>query len=432
MSMCLPSAHFREAGRWVAPVASLLGAGSHRKGRSRTISNTKVVPVDTLAILVLLEELAVELAASFAQALKQHRKALDLTQRQLAHRVGCAPVTIQRIEQGTLRASRQVVQRLVDIFDLPAAERERFVRLARIDSAADVTGPQTHVGDPAAVPLLRSPLPVPLTPLIGRADEVAAVCEALEGTTVRLLTLTGPGGIGKTRLALQVAADLQDDFADGAVFVDLAPIREPDLVPTTIAQALGLPAAGGQPLIARMQAALRERQLLLVLDNFEQVAAAAPVIAELLAAAAGLKVLVTSRGMVGVYGEHLVEVAPLRYPDSEHLPPLEQLVEYEAIRLFTERARAMNAGFAVEEDNAVAVAAICHRLEGLPLAIELSSPRSYCCRGCTRRVPGVFRCWREERGRCPHASERCARPSTGVTTFSKRVNRCCSGGSASL
>ena len=216
---------------------------------------------------------------------------------------------------------------------------------------------------------------MPLTPLIGRAREVAAVCAALEETAVRVLTLTGPGGIGKTRLALQVAAELEPAFADGVVFVDLAPIRDPALVPTTIAQALGIPDVAGPTLLARLQTVLRQRQMLLLLDNFEQVVAAAPVVGKLLEAAPRVKVLLTSRAVAGVYGEHEFPVPPLPLPDPSDLPHLDRLLQVETVRLFVERARAARPDFCLTSENAPAVSDICHQLDGLPLAIELAAAR---------------------------------------------------------
>ena len=313
-------------------------------------------------------------AASFAQALKQCRKALDLTQQELALRVGYARVTIQRLEQGTLRPSRLIAQRLADSLDLPADEHERFVLLARM--VHGMAAPPTHAfDDPAGTATSRSSVPVPLTPLIGRAREEAAVCEALAGPTVRVLTLTGPGGIGKTRLALQVAAGIAPNFADGAVFVDLAPIRDPILVPTTIAAALGLADMDGHLLLARLQTALRERQMLLLLDNFEQVVAAAPIVAGLLSAAPGLTVLLTSRIVTGVYGEHVFPVPPLTLPGLSDIPHLDRLIQVETVRLFVERAQAAKPDFCLTRANTRAVGDICCYLEGLPLSIELAAAR---------------------------------------------------------
>ncbi|GAB4446928.1 MAG: hypothetical protein OHK0015_50650 [Chloroflexi bacterium OHK40] len=305
----------------------------------------------------------------FARTLKQQRKRHDLTQTELAHLVGCASVTIQRFEQGTLRPSRQIAERMAAIFALAGEERELFVRLARGRPLAEPDIEAPHLPAIAAVSL-----PTPLTPLIGRAQEVALVCQALMGDTVRWLTLMGPGGIGKTRVALQAAAELAPSFPDGVVFVDLAPIRDATLVPGAIAAALGLPDPKGSALLQRLQTALQSRRLLLVLDNFEQVATAAIAVSALLKSAPSLKVLVTSRALLAVSGEHRVEVPPLAYPDPALPTSPERLAEYEAVRLFMERARALQPESAAWDD-AAAVAAICARLDGIPLAIELAAAR---------------------------------------------------------
>jgi predicted ATPase/class 3 adenylate cyclase len=218
-------------------------------------------------------------------------------------------------------------------------------------------------------------LPIQPTPLLGREREVAEITDLLRHADVRLLTLTGTGGTGKTRLALQSAAELIDDFEDGVFLVALAPISDPELVASTVAGALSVSESAGRFLKEDLRDFLSTKELLLVLDNFEQVVDAAPLVGELLSGCPGLKVLTTSRTLLRIYGEHEYAVRPLELPDPDHLPPIETLSQYEAIRLFTERARAANVHFSLTNENALAVAEICARLDGLPLAIELAAAR---------------------------------------------------------
>ena len=221
----------------------------------------------------------------------------------------------------------------------------------------------------------RNNLPLQPTPLIGREKEVSEVCDLMRLEETRLLTLTGPGGTGKTRLALQAAADLLDDFPDGTFFAPLATLTEAELLLPAVAETLGMRETGEQPLDESLKDYLVERRMLLLLDNFEQVLGAAPAVTELLAGAPGLKVLATSRAPLGLYGEHEFPVPPLSMPDLEHPPPLESLTQYEAVSLFVERARALKPDFKVTNESAPAVAEICVRLDGLPLAIELAAAR---------------------------------------------------------
>jgi predicted ATPase len=222
----------------------------------------------------------------------------------------------------------------------------------------------------------RNNLPIQPTPLIGREKEVAEVCERLRSSEVRLLTLTGTGGTGKTRVGLQAAAEVLEEYEDGVFFVSLAAIIDSTLVAATVAGTLGVKETGGQPLLESLKDYLREKRILLLVDNFEHLLEAAPMVSELLSAAPNLKVLATSRIPLRLYGEHEFAVPPLTLPDPERaLPSVEDLIQYEAVRLFVERAQAANGDFRVTNDNVPAVAEICHRLDGLPLAIELAAAR---------------------------------------------------------
>jgi predicted ATPase len=229
-----------------------------------------------------------------------------------------------------------------------------------------------------SVPEAASPastLPAQPTPLVDREREAEAVGELLLRDGVRLVTLTGPGGVGKSRLALEVGARLGPSFEEGVRFVELASVAAPELVATTLAGALGLRTSGSRPPVEDVKSYLRDRRLLLVLDNFEQVTEAAPLVAELLAAAPGVEVLVTSRTVLRLSGEHGFAVPPLSLPKTGAGREVGSLEQYGAVRLFVERARAAKVGFELTGENAEAVTEICRRLDGLPLAIELAAAR---------------------------------------------------------
>jgi len=273
--------------------------------------------------------------------------------------------------------------------DRPASAAEVRQSLEDMSRPRGTTAPRI-LPSPEISGLCPNNLPAQATPFIGREVELAAVRKKLTRQEVRLLTLTGPGGTGKTRLGLQAATDLLGHFEDGVFFVSLASISNPMLVVPKVAQTLGvrevegsslgpatrsIPGEQGGTLLEALKDYLRDKRILLVIDNFEQVTPAAPKVSDLLAAAPHLKVLVTSRASLRVYGEHDYPVPPLATPDLKESLPLEQLTQIEAVQLFIQRAQAVKPGFAITDENGPTVAEICQHLDGLPLAIELAAAR---------------------------------------------------------
>ncbi len=224
-------------------------------------------------------------------------------------------------------------------------------------------------------PIENNNLPLPPNLLVGRESELAALGGLLTKPDVHLVTLTGPGGTGKTRLAVAVAGKLLTTFRDGVYFVSLAALTDPKLVAPAIAKSLSLQEVKGQTLLETLLITIQERQILLVLDNFEQVLTAAPLLKELLANSARLKILVASQAVLHLYGEYEFPLPPLALPDLKQLPPLNQLTEYDALELFGQRAQAARPGFRLTEANIASVAEICVQLDGLPLALELAAAR---------------------------------------------------------
>ncbi len=303
--------------------------------------------------------------------LKQRRRALDLRQEDLAERIGCSASTIRKFELGERRPSRQIAELLVECLGVPPEQQPAYISFARGQGSV----PEPPISAAISAPAHATNLPISLTPLIGREKEIEAIQHLLVSAKVRLLTLTGPPGIGKTSLALQVAHDVMDSFRDWVFFVSLASIVEPDLVIVTIAHSLGVLQKTTDSLLNSVQQALSGRETLLVLDNFEQVLDASPAVLELLGACPHLHILVTSREALHVHGERQFQVPVLDMADPEHLPPLDIMRHIPAVALFADRAQEVKPDFVLSEQNAGAVATICARLDGLPLAIELAAAR---------------------------------------------------------
>lgn len=269
---------------------------------------------------------------------------------------------------------REHLPRGVELRDLG---RHRLRGMAHPEHIFQVLAPNLPASFPPLNTLrgLSTNIPASVTSLVGREREMARVRGLLRRSDVRLLTLTGPGGVGKTRLALQVASELLDDFTSGVFFIQLGSIRVPDLLASTINETLDVREVNGQLPTDTLKAFLRNRNILLVLDNFEQLLDAAPMLTELLVTGPGLKLMVTSREALRISGEHKLVVPPLTLPDLARLPPLEQLLRSESVWLFAERARAVRPDFTLTEELAPVIAEICHRVDGLPLAIELAAVR---------------------------------------------------------
>ena len=312
---------------------------------------------------------------SFSGQLREHRLAVSLTQAALAERAGISTRSIQALERGLTRPHRDTLVRLAGALGLSPDEQAVFGGAATPSPRRRVPAVLEASSTPVAVgSAKRNTLPLQLSSFIGRDRELTEVRRLLKDA--RLVTLTGAGGVGKTRLALQVGDQLTDAYADGVWLVELAPVADPALVPQTVASALGVQEQPRRALTETLADWLEPRELVLLLDNCEHlVAACAGLVDALLAACPSLRILATSREPLHLAGEFAWRVPSLSLPDPKRLPPIERLTRYDAIRLFVERAASIRSGFALTDRNAAALAQVCHQLDGIPLALELAAAR---------------------------------------------------------
>jgi predicted ATPase/DNA-binding XRE family transcriptional regulator len=307
-------------------------------------------------------------AASFGQWVKQRRKNLDLTQEELALRISCSMALIQKIEAGERRPSRQTAELLAEHLAVSIDERPEFIRFAREKS------PALQTIQEASWRALRrrfTNLPAQSTPLFGREQAVEKIKQQLLSKQARLLTLVGPPGVGKTRLGLEVAASLVNDYEDGVFLVSLAAVSAPELAVSSLARTFNLVETSRQAPLQRVKDFLADKRLLLLLDNLEQVVTVAPILADLLASCPWIQILATSRVSLHIRAERQHRVLPLQIPPLDPHLDLASLLQYPSIALFLDRAQAIDPDFELTPGNAAAIAEICTRLDGLPLAIEL-------------------------------------------------------------
>lgn len=315
---------------------------------------------------------------AFGEWLKRRRRALGLTQDELARQINCSTSALRKIEGGIRRPSEQIVEQLAAVFSIVPSERLSFLRFARGQQEAAPT--ELMVDSPwhSADMNRRSNLPASISSFIGREKEIVAVGEYLSDADIRLVTLFGAPGIGKTRLSLEVARKICSQFPNGVFFVGLALLSDPNLFAPTIIQTLGLGETKSETALQRLKDGIGGKEMLLVLDNFEHlIETAAPFVSELLISCPHLKILITSREPLHILGEWLYSVPLLKTPTISQLQSIDIEGEspFAALELFAQRARAVRSDFVLNADNIQAVGAICAQLDGLPLAIELIAAR---------------------------------------------------------
>lgn len=325
----------------------------------------------------MVEKDIVEQSESFGQWLRRRRKVLDLTQAGLGDLVGCSTAAIRKFEAEERRPSAQMAMRMREVFNIPVGEQEAFLRFARGDAGSLLLkSPHDEIpwGQPAYIP--RGNLPSPPYPIIGREVELAEIRSYLLNRDIRLVTLIGSPGIGKTRLCLEAAHSLTADFLDGIFYVRLAPLDEPALILSTVMRSLGFHETEDRDVISQIRFGISAKHMLIVLDNCEHlIDHVALLTTELLSACPNLKIVATSREALRILGEWLYSVPVLGTPGANTPVRIDSIMDYPAIALFVERAQAVRSSFTLNEENLQAVTSICAQLDGLPLAIELLASR---------------------------------------------------------
>jgi predicted ATPase/DNA-binding XRE family transcriptional regulator len=313
---------------------------------------------------------------SFGDWLKHKRKAFGLTQAELASQVGCSAAAIRKLEAEERRPSAQIVERLAEIFEIPQDQQTAFLRFARGDVRAMPSETKEDFPWQASAAPTPSNLPATVTSLIGRQEEIADIQNYFSRDDIRLVTLIGPPGIGKTRLSLEVARRALSDFPDGVFFIALAPLDDPSLIVPTILQALNFVEMNRQGGSEQLSNGIRRKQMLLVLDNCEHlIEEVASLVSSLLSTCPRLKVLTTSRESLRIPGEWVYTVPAFDLLAEHASLDVESVSQYPALALFVERARAVRADFSLTSENIETITAICARLDGLPLVIELMAAR---------------------------------------------------------